>query len=321
MDREVCTVIFITVQTALPNTDILRWADVINISESHLLLMCDRDLIHHLLFEHVYMLPKFIRPNIRSHACLSKLAETCNLKTLHCRLLLGLTSNLLAAGQFSCKQRSLSRDRRFASVCAEIALMAASVPVTLVAGVTSDKALEVPYDNILPKVLNFLPWNDPGPAPPPGAPPPGALPPPPRSLPQWAAFDAFGGPFTFNLVGPANHAQWIKIHPMVFSLNSAFWTRVLSALVDAGLCAKALTEEELEDAVMQAANAISPPAAGSAHCLQVTAVDLDPSPQSLFLRPAVPGRFAVPAVPAVFPGAGRGRDRGIPRGRPAVPRL
>ena len=194
--------------------------------------------------------------------------------------------------------------------------MAASVPVNVDARLTNDKALEVPADNILPRFLPFLPWDDQPPPPPPGAAGVGA-PLQPRLLPQWAAFEAFGAPCSFDIVGP-NLAHWNNIHPMIFCVNGAGWERYLSALVDAGLCNQPISgPKALAQAVMVASQAIPVPAAGTLHPLCFRAADLDPSPES-FITPGVPGLPGVAFQPAVPPVRG-GQGRRAVRGRPAVP--
>ena len=91
--------------------------------------------------------------------------------------------------------------------------MAASVPVRIPNRLTADKALEVPADNILVTAIPFLAWNVQPPPPPPG----GIVAPlPPRTLPQWAAFDAFFSPCSFDSAN--NPAQWATIHCLIFAL-------------------------------------------------------------------------------------------------------
>lgn len=187
--------------------------------------------------------------------------------------------------------------------------MAASVPVRIPNRLTADKALEVPADNILVTAIPFLAWNVQPPPPPPG----GIVAPlPPRTLPQWAAFDAFFSPCSFDSAN--NPAQWATIHCLIFALLEHAWSRILSALVDAGLGSQPISEEGLDDAVLAAALLIPAPPAGQPHPLMITPADLDglTHPFDFPFIPAIPGQNAIPAVPARRAGPNQGARRGVP---------
>ena len=117
-----------------------------------------------------------------------------------------------------------------------------SVPVTIFNNRRAlDKPLEVAADNILTRSMPYLAWDVQPPPPPPVA-GVAAQPLAPRTLPQWAAIDAFLSVCSFDLTAN-NPAHWRVIHCLKFALQAATWTRILSALVDSGLGAQALTEE------------------------------------------------------------------------------
>ena len=208
-----------------------------------------------------------------------------------------------------------------------LAVVASQSPGFVVStpGLTSDKVLTFSSDSMLPlflaRVVNF---DRVGFAPPAGPPPVGAPVPAPR--PYVVASSAFL-PFFLSgcslaRVGGTVPTGWRQVSAFTFALTGVAITRILDALIDAGLLlTPVMTPDDLVAAVSRTSRLIPAPALGMAHPLVLTLDDLDRVVDPFTALP--PPLFALPPPPeAAVVAGGRGRGRGamlLPPPPPPLP--
>ena len=181
-------------------------------------------------------------------------------------------------------------------------------------GITQDKLLVFSPESEVPRFLaKVLDFTRIGPAPPAGPPPPGM----PAAAPRpFAVASSVLLPF---LVAPCHLARdgdyvlesgWRQVSPLTFLLSGTALTRILNALIHAGLFLMPVsTPDDLVAAIDRAARNVAAPIDGAAHPLALAPEDLDRVVDPFMVVPPPP---MPPPVAAAEGGmaVGRGRGRG-----------
>ena len=191
-------------------------------------------------------------------------------------------------------------------------------------GVTCNKLFTFSAESEVPRFLALvLDFIRVGPAPPAGLPPPGMPAPAPRpfAIPSSSLLPflvaschlARGGDFV-------REEGWRQVSPLTFLLTGAAVTRILDALIDAGLFFTPVsTPEDLVASIDRARRNVPIPIDGAAHPLALAPEDLDRVVDPFV---ALPPLLMPPLNDGVGPGVavGRGRGRGgVPPPPPPPP--
>ena len=191
-------------------------------------------------------------------------------------------------------------------------------------GFTRNKLLIFSHESEVPRFLSLvLDFTRVGPAPPAGAPPPGMPAPAPRSfaIASSALLPFFIASCHLARDGVADLEEgWSQVSPLTFLLSGTALTRILDALINAGLFLMPVsTPDDLVAAVDRARRHVSTPVDGTAHPLALAPEDLDRMVDPFMAAPLLlmpPVNVGVGEV--VVAGRGRGRG-GVPPPPPPLP--